>query len=235
MNDETLRLSNMLKEKKITQNDYRLLSEALNKKSFCSEIESSVFFNPFQKIAGFKALLIGLVIMLVMSIVGIYGKLYFDGLLSSSWAMDMKTNYPPSFLLLMYQNIVNVTVLALLFLLFSKIFGKKKIRIIDFFGTVAFSRYPYLILATLFWISQLLDPSLWQAYLSRPVELHFNIINSLMALAFIVCYWWQLLTYFFALKVSSGLDGKKLWISFIISAAAGELIAMHIGRIFLYV
>src|SRR3990167_4812466 len=82
MNTEKIRLERMLKENKITQQDYNTLLVALEKKSFFSKMGSSLLLNPFQKIAGFKALVIGMMILVAMSCIGIIAKVYFLGPLS---------------------------------------------------------------------------------------------------------------------------------------------------------
>jgi len=62
MNTEQARLERMLKENKISRQDYNTLLVALEKKSFFSRMESSLLLNRFQKIAGGKALVIGMMI-----------------------------------------------------------------------------------------------------------------------------------------------------------------------------
>ena len=62
MKNDKERLMGMLNENKISQDDYNTLLVALEKKSFFLKLQSSLWLNPFQKIAGFKALIMGMMI-----------------------------------------------------------------------------------------------------------------------------------------------------------------------------
>ena len=80
MASEKERLLNMLKENKITESDYQLLSESINKKPSRLNTVFSLIINPFQKIAGLYALIAGLMIIAFMSYVGMVGKFYSVGM-----------------------------------------------------------------------------------------------------------------------------------------------------------
>jgi hypothetical protein len=125
MNNDKERLMAMLKEKKITQEDYNTLLSAIRKKSFFSRMESSLLLNPFQKIAGFKALILGIIIMLTMSYMGVLAKLYFLGPLTIINASAVvKQTMDIGFLLLAYQNIICLLILTILFFIAAKILAE---------------------------------------------------------------------------------------------------------------
>lgn len=121
---EQNRLLVMLKENKISEADYLLISAALNKKSVFTNIENSLLINPFQKIAGFRALLLGLLLMITMSLLGVVVNIYFDGSLGFFFPMGLKAAIKPNFFLLLYQNAAAVFITASLFMATALLFRK---------------------------------------------------------------------------------------------------------------
>lgn len=233
MNKELDRLLKMRKENKISENDFEMLSSALTKNSFCSTLENSKLINPFQKIAGLRALLIGIMLMVVISALGVYANVYIDGSLGFLLATGVKAR-APSFLLLLYQNVVACLSVAVLFYLSATVLRQKGIRIIDFLGTVAFARYPTCISIVFIIIENWLTPENFNQDVSKGISLHFSIIGSISALLWTACYIWQGMNYFFALKESSGLDGNRLWRAFLFSMITADILSMILTRIFLY-
>ncbi len=150
MTKEKERLRDMLKENKISEDDYKILSASLDKKPSFAEMMFSTLINPFQRIAGFYSLGAGLVVIFCMSYLGVVAKVYFPGILDCLNSSIVKNpKIPLSFFLLVYQNLVSWIVLTVLFIIAAKIFQQKRMRTIDFFGTVALSRFPFLILVVL--------------------------------------------------------------------------------------
>jgi hypothetical protein len=234
MKQEIDRLLKMRKENKITESDYLMLSSALKKTSFCSNIENSIFINPFQKIAGFKVLIIGLMLIIIMSILGVYANLYYDGSIGFVIANNLKVPRAPSFLFLLYQNVVACLSVAGFFLLAAFLLRQKGIRAIDFLGTVTLARYPTCIAIIYILIDKKLCPEEFNQDISKGISLHFSVMGMIGALVFMACFILQIMTYFSALKESSGLEGKRLWSSFIIAMLAADLLSIVLTRLFLY-
>lgn len=234
MKKELEQLLNMRKENKISESDFEILSEALTKNSFCSILENSILINPFQKIAGFKALFIGIIIMLLMSILGVYASVYIDGTLGYLTSNGLKVARQPSFFLLLYQNAIACIVVAALFYLSAILLRQKGIRIIDFLGTITFARYPLCISLLFFIIEKWLKPENFNQDLSQGMSLHFSIIGTIGGLLLMACYLWQGMNYFFAFKESSGLDGKRLWSAFLVTMPVADVLAIILTRFFLY-
>ncbi len=234
MKKELERLLNMRKENKISESDFDMLSGALTKNSFCSTLENNVLINPFQKIAGFKALFIGIVLIMVMSILGVYANVYIDGTLGFLMTNGIKAARAPSFLLLLYQNTVACLTLSILFYISAIWVGQKGIRIIDFLGTVAFARYPTCISLMFVILEEWLIPENSNADFSKGISFHFSILGSLSALLWTACFVWQGMNDFFALKESAGLDGKRLWSAFLITMLVADILASILTRLFLY-
>lgn len=117
---------------------------------------------------------------------------------------------PYTFLLLVYQNVITCLTLSVSYILFAKIFQQKRLRIIDFFGTVVFSRLPFLIYLMFLLLVQVAIPD----FIANPMaHFHPSWIVAIASLVNILLALWQIAIYFYALKESSGLTGNKLWIS----------------------
>ncbi|KTD58899.1 hypothetical protein [Legionella shakespearei] len=232
---EQKRLLTMLKENKISEDDYQIISAALNKKSVFSNIENSILINPFQKIAGLQALGLGLILMVAMSLTGIATDAYFDGIIGYMIPLGLKTAVKPNFFLLLYQNAAAVFITASMFITVSLLFRQKRIRIIDFFGTVALARFPLFISILFTMLEKHLSPSHFKEDISKGIELHLTLLGTVGNLIFLTCLIWQIATYFFALKEASGLEGKSLWRGFLIAILLGDVAGIILTRLFLYV
>lgn len=232
MNKEQERLLAMRRENRLSEQDYQMLTEALNKKSLCTELENSLLFNPFRKIAGFKALFLGFILIVIMSFIGVYADIYYDGTFGFFIASGIKTETHPNFLLLLYQNVIACLPISILFILAALFFRQKNIRFIDFFGTVILARFPMAFSVLGILLEMKLKPEFFN--MSQKPELHFSMLSSLINLLMFGCLAWHIATCFAALKESSGLQGKKLWLSFIVSALLSEIITINLTRLFLY-
>lgn len=228
MTSENERLLTLLKDNKITQDEYKLLSKALVKPS-SSRLFFSLFINPYQKIAGFWALAIGLGVILCISYLGSIAKIYFPGLLgilNSSMIKNPKVG--TEFIFVLYQNMVIWFVLTALFIIAAKIFQQKRVRMIDFMGTVALSRFPYLILTGFLATMRIVNPRFMDVGMENGLALQPTVLAIIFSFVVITCATWHIVTYLYALKESSGLSGKKLWISFIACILIGEIITNFI-------
>jgi hypothetical protein len=192
-----------------------------------------VLINPFQKVAGLYALISGLIIIFCMSYLGVIAKCYSVGVMGSLNASVIKSqNIQPTFYLLLYQNLIVWLVMTLLFICFSKILQQKRLRLVDFFGTVALSRFPFLIMMIILAITRVTHQSFLDIDITKGLQLHPSIFMSLFSAAIILCFIWEVVMYFYALKESSGLTGKKLWISFIAALILGEVITSPLTMLF---
>lgn len=233
MKNEQQRLKEMKLNNKISETDYQMLMRALAKKSIFENIEDSVLLNPFKKLAGLKALFLGILLIIILSVFGSYLKVYFDGALGFIAPVGLKVPVKPNFLLLLYQNVIACLSVSLVFLAAALLFKQKNIRVIDFFGTVALARFPLLISLFAVYLEMFLDPE-FSDTTNQGIQLHFRLDGILFNFIIFACLAWQILTYFFAYQESSGLTGKKLLISFIILLMISDSIAMPLTRWFLY-
>lgn len=234
MKKELERLANMLREHKISVEDYQLLTDALNKKSVFDSLENSMLINPFRKIGGWSAFVWGVGLMLVMSILGAYANIFYDGVLGYLIPTGIKTRLTPNFFLLLYQNIIACLTVGLMFFLLAKMFKAKGIRLIDFIGMTMLARFPILISVLLTYIEDLIRPDLSYYDPTQGFVIRFSLFGTISTMILMFCYIWQIATYFFALKEASGLTGRRLWITFAVTMSFGEVIALTGARLFLY-
>jgi hypothetical protein len=98
-------------------------------------------FNPFRFIAGFKALLLGLAIILISVFVGSLSNTHFDGVL------DAHTGLKAPLWLFFAEGLIDWVCMVVPLFFFGLIVSRSSFRMIDVFGTQALARWPYLITA----------------------------------------------------------------------------------------
>jgi len=96
-------------------------------------------FNPFRFIAGFKALLLGLAIILISALVGSFSNTHFDGV----W--DAHTGFQAPLWCFFAEGLINWVCMVVPLFFFGLIVSRSSFRTIDVFGTQALARWPYLI------------------------------------------------------------------------------------------
>lgn len=107
-------------------------------------MKTSKFFNPFEEIAGAKALFYGFIVMLITGLTGYFSSTHFPDMIS--------IKYIPEYLPLSYyfvQQVVIWFIPSLIFYVFALIGSSSSVRVIDVFGTMALARFPYVIAAVL--------------------------------------------------------------------------------------
>lgn len=235
MNTEKARLDKMLQEQKISQEDYAILATALKRKTIFNKIHSTFLLNPFQKIAGIKALFLGVITLILISFFGVVAKVYYLSPMSTINALALaKQVITHPFLFLLYQNVVCWLVLALSLLLAAKILQRKTVRVIDFLGTVAFARVPTLIATIYLAVLRVTYPSILYIDYSKGMQLHFSLAQYLFTAPVIILAIWQAMIYFYAYKESSGLTGKKGIFSFITVLVIAECISAPLTTWFMH-
>ncbi|MDF1678046.1 MAG: hypothetical protein P1U32_05060 [Legionellaceae bacterium] len=234
MNTEKSRLDKMLQENKISKKEYDILATALKRKRFFNKVHSTFLLNPFQKIAGWKALLIGMMVIILTSAIAVKAKLYFLGPMSTINASVLgKQSITSPFFFMLYQNMICWLVLSILLMLTAKVLQKHKIRIVDFLGTVALARIPTLIATLYLMVVRMEYPSVLEIDLSHGYQLHYSIAQYILTLPVIILAIWQAVIYFYAFKESSGLTGKKLTFGFLAAIILAETVAQPITTLFM--
>ena len=208
------KLLNMLNNEKISKHEFEQLSVALNKKSLCEYVEESFLVNPFRKIGGWHAFALGALILVITSFIASNNNMYIDGLMGLMFNVHIKTKIPPNFMVVLLQSSIASLMLASFYYLAATFFRQRKIRFIDFIGTVLLARLPVMVLAVLYVIRVKLNPMLLHVDFSHAIDITPKPLGMLFAALYFTCFIWQAMTYFFAYQESSGLSGRKLWISY---------------------
>jgi hypothetical protein len=193
-----------------------------------------ILFNPFEKIAGFKALLIGLAVIIVSAVAGWYAGVNFDGVIDMHiLKKDLK----------LQTHFIEVIFVWFLFsaVLFAAgtVVSKSKIRLIDVFGTQALARWPFLpaVLITVLFNAEKISQHLMYVYLGLGEPTHpstleyvlygFYILLTLLFLVYTIYLMYK------AYSVSCNLTGAKGIFSFIIALIIAEFLSKYL-LMFLY-
>jgi len=199
--------------------------------------DKTVWYNPFTYIAGGRALLAGLLILLLASAIGTLSGIWFPGVL------DIKLTYYGSFaihfgtsLLVWFISVVVLYVTALLL-------SPSRVRLLDMAGTLALARAPLLLGAfTGFFGSIKKATDYWLYFAAEklhgimpvemtetvsPVVMHpwdWTVAITLM-LVIIAVVIWMVALMFHAYRVSANLKGVRAGLSFGIGLFVAQIIS----------
>lgn len=98
--------------------------------------KNSLLINPFVRIAGGKALGVGLIVFLVSIFIGYWGNLIFDGVVDVHFVVQLtpiRALVIPSFALVVFILTLYIT---------GRLVSQSSIRFIDVAGTVTLARTP---------------------------------------------------------------------------------------------
>lgn len=163
--------------------------------------------NPFERIAGWQALLIGVVVMALTAVIGkinnvaFYGSLYVNPITPFSFPVAFAiqaVNYIPLFLTMWLAGVY---------------FSKSKIRAIDVAGTMALTRIPMLLLSVVCFLP-ITPASLY--------DMTRMIVFLLFCIPIII---WIVALMYNAYSVSCNLKGSRAILSFIGALFVAEIIS----------
>jgi len=184
-------------------------------------------YNPFIKIAGWKAFGIGIVILCLATVIGYFGNTVFYGIsvksvLSLSWCK--------AFSLQAMGLTVTVLVMWIIALL-----SAKHVRFQDILGTVTLAKYPLVLMAIMFlafsnWLNELSKMLLTSTNTQEIMEFfsQLTILDYVLFMVFIILtiffLVWTIALLFNAFRVSTNLKGGKCTMLFIVSLLVSEII-----------
>lgn len=163
--------------------------------------------NPFERIAGWQALFIGLAAMALTAVTGKINGVAFDGIL------DVHTGASFGYLAAFAMQTVNFLAMFLTMWLAGICFSKSKPRAIDIAGTMALARAPMLLLAVICFL-----PVTPACLYDTPRIIIFGLIS----IFFII---WMIALMYNAYSVSCNLKGGRAVISFIGALLAAEVVS----------
>jgi hypothetical protein len=185
-----------------------------------------LILNPFQVVAGFPALAIGIAVIVLASLLASRSHYFFEGVLDAY--MVPKATEP--WWIYTLQGLINWLVLASLIAVSGRFVAKSRFRLIDVFGTQALARLPYLFIAMLGLI-----PSLprYRKYAEAvytktgpvpavaPYDIYLWILASIIGVAALI---WAAILMYRAFSVSCNAKGRNAIIYFIVIMGIGELV-----------
>ena len=166
--------------------------------------------NPFERIAGWQALFIGIAVMALTAVIGKINQIAFDGVL------DVHGGATFSYLAAFAMQAINLFASFLTMWLAGVCFSKSKLRAIDVAGTMALSRTPMLLL-TIICFLPVIPASLY--------DVSQMVIFGLIIFPFII---WMVALMYNAYSVSCHIKGGRAVISFIGALLVAEVISKFI-------
>lgn len=171
-------------------------------------------YNPFTRLAGWSAMVLGLLAALLMSIVGTYSQVVFDGVIDVHF---QSTD------LLKSLSLVGISLASLVLVFWlAGLIVAKPFRFIDLAGTLTLAKAPFLIMAL---AGFLVTPPDLESVLANPMIIVQNPgFMGVLILSLPVMVWSVVLMHN-AYRVSCGLKGRTLTISFIVALFVAEAVS----------
>ncbi len=192
------------------------------------------FWNPFYKLAGWKALISGLIALAILGLLGGYFDAHFDGVIDMHVAKEV--SYGTAF----FESVVNWLVLVVIWGIAAIILYGFRFRFIDLLGIMAFVRIPFIILpplAYVFSIKETID-ELTTMTLEHSAEFSMEPLASFSFVAFVILSLaviiLSVIWMYNGFKLLSNSKGVRLNVTFIAGLIVGELLSkVLIGAIVL--
>ena len=173
-------------------------------------------YNPFEKVAGWKAFGIGILLLAMTTIVGYWGNMVFYGLQAKvvptvTWSMVFSLQG------------LGLAVLVVVMYLTALVFAKH-VRFQDILGTVTLAKYPLFLMA----LSRLAFGKTVVSDVNQLINSEFSfllfgplIVFGLFALLLLI---WEIALLYNAFKVSTNLKGVKCGVLFSAILVVSEII-----------
>lgn len=185
-------------------------------------------FNPFDYLAGYTALWIGLAILFLTAWISYYSEAHFDGVID----LHMAGSGPLS--VFIAESFVAWLSLAIVLYISGRILSTSSIRIVDVFGTQALARFPMLLLSFVCFAvpgKDLENYVRWKFLkMGEPViistsEIILWVIAGMLVILGVI---WAIMLMYRAYTVSCNLKGNRALVSFIISLFIAEILSKFI-------
>jgi len=169
-------------------------------------MKTKFLINPFERIAGWQALFIGMVVMALTAVFGKINHIVFDGVLDVHFGiLDFSASFS--------MQAVNFLVLFLTMWLSGVCFSKSKLRAIDVAGTMALARTPMLALGLICFLPVV------------PQDI-FDILRSVIFVVIVIPLTvWMVALMYNAYTVSCHLKGSRAVWSFVGALLVAEAVS----------
>jgi hypothetical protein len=175
-------------------------------------------FNPFIRIAGTRALIMGLLMMAITAVVCYYSTTHFDGVI------DAHTGRATRMYVYFIEPLVDWGLVTLLFYIAGKIFSRSSIRFIDVAGTQALARWVMLFTAAIGFFVVAPDTAHGVDELVKSIQPSMIIIG-LVEMVFAI---WMIALMYNAFTISCNLKGGKAIGIFIVTLLAAEILSSFV-------
>ncbi len=182
-------------------------------------------FNPFQFIAGPRALFVGLIIILLTAFIGLLSNTHFDGVL------DVHTGLKAPIWLFFAESLIDWLCMVLCLFFSALIVSRSQWRFIDILGTQALSRWPTLLSALIMLpdanrrFGQYMISKLGQSSAAVTINSTDTVIFFIAAIIALLMIIWMVALMYKAYSVSCNLKGAKAVVTFIISLVLAEIVS----------
>lgn len=176
---------------------------------------SEWLFNPFKRIAGIEAFIIGLTIAAVAAVIGSFSGVVFDGIIDVHF--DKQLTLSKSLIC----SGIDIVILVL-FMYLAGLIVAKGFRFVDMLGTMTLSRAPFILLAIAGFIAS--PPDLQEIYRNPFIILESKGFVVMMLLTIPVIFWVIILMYR-AFTITTGVNNTKSLLAFIGAFFLAELIS----------
>jgi len=187
--------------------------------------KSTWLFNPFIYVAGWNALLIGLVIILVTGYLGSLSNTHFDGVL------DTHTGRSAPLWFFLTTGILNWLCMGVVLWIFGKSSSKSTFRTLDLFGTQALARWPSMLtaLACLAPAYRRFTQTLMEFSRTQKLPETFApadaVIFGLVVFVILLALCWMVRLMYMSYKVCCGLTKEKAITTFIVGLIIAEVLS----------
>lgn len=191
---------------------------------------SSFLVNPFDKVAGAKALLIGLILYVSAVVIGYYQHILYYGVLSVK-----VVNSEIPFIRTLSLSLISVLVFALLLYIAGKLTSKSSVRLIDVIGTITLAKTPLMVISLLSCIPVFTDAMIKVIHtLLFPTLISTTLVTDyiwfgLFIFIIIIVEIWVIILSYKGFSISCNVKGAKSIVSFIITVITTEFICIALA------
>jgi len=182
-------------------------------------------FNPFTRIAGIKAFLLGVLVVAITAVICFFSHAHFDGVLDAHFGAE--GNMAQYF----KEGFVDLAGIIIVFYVLGLIVAGKRFRFIDMAGTMAFARIP-VILTPIF--ALVFSPEKFTNYMlytflhkGEPItisslEIFGFVITTLITILMVI---WMIALMWNAFRICMNSRKPKIVVTFIIGLILAEVIS----------